>query len=237
MNLIDVINLEALAEAVDFVMNKVQKAEEEADSKLHSNSVDPFSAVFDSLRQDVSLEDWIKQEKSRQIQKTLQNAIGEFHQKILGSLPGWRDLGKGGIVDIVNDEMMIVAEVKNKHNTTKGNHRTQVYKDLKKCITSNEYKGFTGYYVEVIPKNKKTYIEPFTPSDNRLGRRLPKNSKILKIDGLSFYGMASGIPNALEQLYKILPSYIAQYRRTKHVIEDERLFWELFGKVYQIVEN
>lgn len=237
MQFTELINIDALGEAVDFVMEKVERAEAEVDVKLFKNTIDPFSAVFDALRQEISLDDWMKQEKGRQIQKTLQNAIGVFHQKVLGSFPGWEDLGTGEIVDIVNRERGIVAEIKNKHNTTKGNHKTQIYEDLKKCITSDEYKGFTGYYVEVIPKNRMPYSKVFTPSDNRLHERLPENQNIRVIDGASFYELVTGIPNALEQLYKILPTYIAQYRRVAQTVEEEQLFWDLFKRVYRTVEN
>jgi hypothetical protein len=101
---------------------------------IHRNVIDPFSALFDALRQDISVEQWLTQETMRQSQKTLQNAIGDFHQKILGSVVGWDDLGTGHIFDLKNDSEKIIAEIKNKHNTTKGNHKVAIYDDLKKTI-------------------------------------------------------------------------------------------------------
>ncbi|WP_010129810.1 Eco47II family restriction endonuclease, partial [Haemophilus sputorum] len=62
-----------------------------------------------------------------------------------------------------------------------------------------------GYYVEILPVNGKTYDKPFTPSDNKTKTRRPENDRIRQIDGKSFYERVTGNPNALEDLYKMLP--------------------------------
>ena len=51
----------------------------------------------------------------------------------------------------------IIAELKNKHNTMKGDARINIYDDLEKCLKTTN-KGFTGYYVEILPKNAKNII-------------------------------------------------------------------------------
>lgn len=85
---------------------------------IYRNTIDPFSAVFDGLSQGITMEDWLVQEKLRQAQKTMQNALGNFHQEILGSVSGWESLGIGYVVDLRNTEKRIIAEIKNKYNTT-----------------------------------------------------------------------------------------------------------------------
>ena len=98
----------------------------------------------------------------------------------------------------INDK--IIAEIKNKHNTTKGNHKKNIYDDLESKLNTN-YNGFTAYYVEVLPKrNLKTYNKSFTPPDNITQSNRPKNSKIRVIDGASFYEVISGNPDFLEKL-------------------------------------
>ena len=111
------------------VLGVAKHAVTNAEMRLYSNKIDPFSALFDSLRQGVSLTLWIEQEKSRQIQKTMQNAVGEFHEDILGSMGGWEKLPVGHVIDLKNITKKIIAEVKNKHNTTKGNHKKDIYDD------------------------------------------------------------------------------------------------------------
>lgn len=214
------------------VLDIAKHATDDAEEKLYSNVIDPFSAMFDASCQGISLEQWIRQEKSRQTQKTLQNAIGEFHQNILGSIAGWMDLGKGNIADLINKDRRIIAEVKNKFNTTKGNHKIAIYEDFKKLL-DKEHADYTCYYVEIIPQAKKEYNKPFCPSDNRKGKRKPKNLRIRIIDGKSFYHLASGEKDALEKLYLVLPRVIGDiFGGDDHIIENAREFQKLFYRAY-----
>jgi len=189
----------------------IKKSEDD----FNSNIVDPFSALFDSAISGISLSEWLKREKARQIQKTLQNAIGTFHQKVLGSVNGWEDLGIGDIVDLRSKERKILAEVKNKWNTTKGNHKVRIYDDIENILKKTEYKGYTGYYVAIL---SKTSIDaPFTPSDNEKKCRRCKNDSIREIDGASFYSLVTEDEFALKKLYEVLPSVLSK------VLNDEKI--------------
>ncbi|MEI8103618.1 MAG: Eco47II family restriction endonuclease [Candidatus Moraniibacteriota bacterium] len=231
-NLLPFISNEDLYEQVKRVLSVAEAATSEAEEKLHKNVIDPFSALFDASYQGVSFEQWLKQEQSRQIQKTFQNAIGTFHQSILGAMPGWKDLKTGSIVDIVNSERKIIAEIKNKYNTTKGNHKSAIYTNLHKLI-NKEYSGCTAYYVEIIPKGGKMYDKSFTPSDNNLHSQKRADSHIRIIDGRSFYALASGYPDAIEQLYTALPQVIQDIlqKPDSSLLKKEELA-ELFSKAY-----
>ncbi|MCC8255819.1 Eco47II family restriction endonuclease [Vibrio campbellii] len=175
---------------------------------LYRNTLDCFSAAIDSVAQGISLDDWMKQEKERQVQKTKQNAIGSLHEEIMGSIPGVKNLPVGQLIDIVCDGKKIVAEIKNKHNTTKGNHKVAIYDDLKQAISLRP--GYTGYYVEVLPKGRKAYDKPFTPSDNKTKQNRVANNAIRQIDGRSFYALLTGVENAIDELYQALPSIVAE---------------------------
>ncbi len=175
---------------------------------LYRNTLDCFSAAIDSVAQGISLDDWMKQEKERQVQKTKQNAIGTLHEEVMGSIPGVERLPVGNLIDIVYPAKSLVAEVKNKHNTTKGNHKVQIYRDLAKAVS--ERPGYTGYYVEVLPKNGTSYNEPFTPSDNQTGTRFPSREDIRRIDGRSFYTLLTDHNCALAELYSALPAIVAE---------------------------
>jgi len=205
---------------------------------LYRNTLDCFSASLDALMQGISMDDWLKQEKERQVQKTKQNAIGSLHEDIMGSIDGVDALPVGNLVDIVCHDKKIVAEVKNKHNTTKGNHKVQIYRDLAKKIDELGG-GYKGYYVEVLPKGAKSYDEPFTPSDNQTKTKLPKREDIRVIDGKSFYTKLTGKKNAIKELYENLPSIVKEVIEEKYdvklsskkVIESE-LFNTNFTKAY-----
>jgi hypothetical protein len=222
-----------LEKVITKILNVVATSKENAAKTLYKNQIDPFSAVFDASLQKISLSQWLEQEKSRQMQKTLQNTIGDFHQDILGAMTGWENLGRGHVLDVRNPKKKIIAEIKNKHNTTKGNHRKQIYDDIKKELAKPENEGFTGYYVEIIPKNQKRLDKPFTPSDNLTQKRRMVNESIRVIDGKSFYKLATGVDDALEQLYNALPRAISMiYGTNTNKILEDKLFYDLFQRVY-----
>ncbi len=234
-NLLPFIKNKDLHAHVEKVLIVAKKSLADSEKKFHKNSVDPFSALFDAIWQNIPMAVWLDQEKSRQNQKTLQNALGDFHQNILGSVHGFENMGtgKGKVFDIKNNTKKILAEVKNKHNTTKGNHKVAIYDDLKAQLKKPAYKGYTAYYVEVIPKSKKVYNKPFTPSDNRTGKRRSVNEHIRQVDGKSFYTLATGDPEALRKLYEVLPKVIGRYldRSIDKAIKDPS-FKELFNRIY-----
>lgn len=232
-NLLSFIADSELYKHVETVLNVAYKAKEKSEKNLCVNVIDPFSALFDVSCQEISFAEWMKQEKSRQMQKTLQNAIGNFHQSIIGSLYGWKNLNTGVIADVVNTEKKIIAEIKNKYNTTKGNHKTKIYEDLK-TLTDGEYVGYTAYYVEVIPKGKKVYNILFAPSDNKKHKRKPAHRNIRVIDGKTFYALATGCPDALRDLYMILPKVIAdiQGKPFGHIVSEQEEFQRLFEMAY-----
>lgn len=218
---------------VEEVIKLTQAAVNMCEKNFYKNAIDPFSAIFDAFMKNISLEQWIQQESSRQIQKTMQNAIGEFHQKILGCVEGWQNMGTGNVFDLLNKDKKIIAEVKNKFNTTKGNHKVAIYDDLELQL-KNKYKGYRAYYVEIIPQNKKEYNNPFTPPDNKTKTRRAKNEKIRKIDGNSFYFFATGEKNPLKMLYDVLPIVIGIILNKKHeYLTKDKFFIELFRRAYK----
>jgi len=204
---VDFIEDSKLQEAVKHVLTPVR--DEEVNRDFFENTIDPFSALFDSSLHGLTLDQWFKSEKSRQIQKTMQNYVGEFHQMVLGGIDGWKDLGVGEVVDLCNSKEKMIAEIKNKYNTTKGNHKVAIYDDFKTLLAKPTYASYTAYYVEVLPRNGRTYNKPFTPSDNRSSSRRPIDEKIRVIDGKSFYELATGQADAIKELYKALPRVIS----------------------------
>lgn len=232
----NVFNREKLKEALKpLVLATYRKQQEEQD--IYRNTLDCFSAVIEASMSELTLDDWFKSEGIRQAQKTLQNEIGKFQQAAFGTLEGVEDLGVGGIVDLIAKEKKVVAEIKNKWNTTKGNHKIQVYDDLLMMINDNE--GFTGYYVEVLSKKGGKYNKPFTPSDNKTKQRRDANDHIRVIDGRSFYELLTGNEDALKELYLQIPDLTAEILKESFdvainidQIKNDELFPKLFDKVF-----
>ena len=176
----------------------------------------------------IAFDDWIKNEKIRQIQKTIQNDIGILHQNLLGSFEGWENLKTNQVIDLKNDSQKIVAEIKNKFNTTKGNHKNAIYDDLKHII-DNTYQGYTGYYVEIIPQKPKRYNEIFVPSDNKTGQKKPAREDIRKIDGYSFYELVTGEKDALYYVFQQINSFLKE-KLSSSINHEE--YCNLFHKAY-----
>ncbi len=178
----------------------------------------------------MSLEAWMEQEKSRQIQKSFQNAVGDFHQAVVGSMSGWQDSGPGGSYDVINEGQKIIAEIKNKYNTMNSTSQLGTYDKLASWLDYGKA-GYTAYVVDIVPETPKPYTLPFTPSERKVKRQTRAN--LLRIDGRSFYALASGHKNALEMLYASLPLALGKILG----IDDKTLkgtaeFRHLFEKAY-----
>jgi len=210
---------------------------EKVEKNFHKNVIDPFAMLFEAGSFNLDKQHWIINEKARQAQKTLSNEVGLFHQKIIGSLTGWHDLEQSEVVDVLNTEKRIIAEIKNKYNTIKASDQIRLYKTFKNLVLlkGGKYRGYTSYYVEIIPKKPERYNVIFAPSDNTTGSRAPEHELIRRIDGASFYALATGQADALTQLYDALPQAIdiclqRQKRRTSKI--DRIAFREYFIKAY-----
>ena len=212
----------ALDSAVFHLLSKSKEAKSEAEINFGKNVIDPFSALFEMSGFEINYEAWIKSETNRQAQKTLQNHIGDFHQKILGSISGWDNMKTGKEVDLYSESNKIIAEVKNKYNTLSGGKLADLYSSLEKLVMpkSSIYKGFTAYYVAIIPKSSIRYDREFTPSDKSRGEKCASNKLIREIDGSSFYSLATGEDRALENLFNVLPNVIEKCSNGKFVIEN-----------------
>ncbi|MCF7847143.1 MAG: Eco47II family restriction endonuclease [Candidatus Gracilibacteria bacterium] len=224
---------EKLIEEVKKILAVIEKAKS---NDIYSNALDPFSFIFDVTANGLTVEEWFEQEEVRQAQKSMQNQIGNFHQGIVGNSIGWSDLGIGKVIDLKCDSKKILAEIKNKHNTTKGNHKINVYDDLEIILNMPEYKDYTGYYVEVIPANKNVYNKPFQPPDNKIKdkekKNRPMNEKIRQIDGKSFYSMVGGYENALKDLYLVIPKIVSELTGKPLSEKDVSKYLEILNSSY-----
>jgi hypothetical protein len=209
MNYLSWITDKNLSDCVRDVLLKGFAGINKAEKDFYRNGVDPFSATFDAACNNMSIEEWMITERRRQSQKSLQNALGHFHQNILSHVEGWKIPGEN-FIDLVNEEKRIVVELKNKHNTVKKSDLKNVYEELQEAVMhkTSRYRGFTAYYTTIIPADHKTFNRPFTPSDNATKTLKHENALIREIDGYSFYAIAIGVNDALAQLFEVLPVFI-----------------------------
>lgn len=184
------------------MVSAVDRSKKSVESNPYRGVIDPFSALVDASVQGITFDKWMEQEKARKIQKSLQNALGDFHQNILGALHGWKNAGPGGSYDVRNEDKKIIAEVKNKYNTLNSEGLISVYKKLSNHLDYGD-KDFTAYYVAIVTKGSASYDEPFTPVKKKIP--MPRRDDLRKIDGKSFYALATGYDDAVHMLYETLP--------------------------------
>lgn len=221
---------EDFLKATQRLVEAARKAKAKVNKNPYKNVIDPFSALVDAAQQGISLQAWMEQEKVRQIQKALQNALGDFHQDVIGSMPGWQNAGVGGSYDVINESKKIIAEIKNKHNTMNSRSGIAVYDNLAGWLDYGK-SDFTAYAVGIVPKNPEPFVSKFTPSSRGIKRAARKN--LLMVDGRSFYEMAAGRKDAIDMLYKALPKMLEKVLGIgRGTLKDTGEFDELFRKAY-----
>ncbi|MCK9639015.1 MAG: Eco47II family restriction endonuclease [Prolixibacteraceae bacterium] len=220
---------------VSQLLTKAKEAQGNASDVFGKNVIDPFSAIFEMSGFGIDFETWLKSETTRQAQKTLQNFIGDFHQNILGYSNSWTNLRVGSVVDLVSTENRIIAEIKNKFNTISGGKLSDLYYSLEGLISpkASKYKGYTAYYVSIIPKNQKRYNKPFIPSNKDKGERCPINEHVRQIDGASFYSLVTGTDNALENLFDVLPEVIFECTGGEYVVKNTSKLKDFFNLAFE----
>ena len=224
-----------LKNEVGQLLSIAKDAKNDAVKEFGKNVIDPFAVLFEMSGFEIDYVTWQKSETTRQAQKTLQNHVGDFHQNILGYSKGWTNKGVGNIVDLLSESNKIIAEIKNKYNTISGGKLSDLYYSLEKQVSpkSSIYKGYTAYYVAVIPKKGERFNKPFTPSDKEKGEKCPLNEHIREIDGASFYSLVTGSESALEDLFDVLPKVIEVCSEGKYQIEDKEKLKEFFNLAYK----
>lgn len=80
--------------------------------KFYSNKIDTIKLTFDSKFNYIDEEKLIELEILRQIDKSINNSIGTFHEKILGGINGY-EIRKLSGFDIKADNNTLFADIKN----------------------------------------------------------------------------------------------------------------------------
>jgi hypothetical protein len=176
---------------------------------FYSNKVDTIKLTFDSHFNNIDEENLIQSEVLRQIDKSINNSIGTFHEQILGSIEGFKSGHLTGY-DIKAEDDTLFADIKNKHNTMNSSAAEALFQKLARY--ANDYKNAKCYWVQILAKN--SFCELWQGDIN--GKEY-SHSRVYKISGDQFYALISGQDDALFQLYRILPSAINDYLNGKKI--------------------
>lgn len=171
--------------------------------KFYKNKIDTIKLTFDAKFNDLDEETLIKTEINRQIDKSINNSIGTFHEQILGGIIGY-EMGNLSGFDIKATDNTLFADIKNKHNTMNSSSAESLFQKLAKY--ADTYKKANCYWVQVLAKN--SFNEKWFGEIN--GKEY-SHSRVYKISGDQFYKLLSGKENALFELYQVLPQAISDY--------------------------
>lgn len=139
----------------------------------------------------------------RQIDKSINNSIGTFHEEILGGIKGYEKENLSGF-DIKANDNTLFADIKNKHNTMNSSSAESLFQKL--AHYADTYKKAKCYWVQVLAKN--SFNEKWFGEIN--GKEY-SHSRVYKISGDQFYALLTGKEDALYQLYRILPIAIQDF--------------------------
>ncbi|MDN3491980.1 Eco47II family restriction endonuclease [Winogradskyella bathintestinalis] len=171
--------------------------------KFYSNKIDTIKLTFDASFNELDEVTLIKTEINRQIDKSINNSIGTFHEQILGGIKGYK-VGNFSGFDIKATDNTLFADIKNKHNTMNSSSAESLFQKL--ANYADTYKKAECYWVQILAKN--SFNEKWFGEIN--GKEY-SHSRVNKISGDQFYKLLSGRDNALFELYNILPKAISDY--------------------------
>ncbi len=195
-----------LLECIGNLHNAYLKAKKNITKKnFYSNKVDTIKLTFDAKFNNIDEESLIEDEILRQIDKSINNSIGTFHEQILGGISGY-EAGKLSGYDIKAKDNTLFADIKNKHNTMNSSSSESLFQKLKGY--ADTHKKAKCYWVQVLAKS--SFNELWTGDIN--GKEYT-HSRVFKISGDQFYALLSGEDDALFQLYKALPIAIEDYMK------------------------
>lgn len=173
---------------------------------FYTNKIDTFKLTFDAKFNNINEDNLIQSEIMRQIDKSINNSIGTFHEQILGGIEGF-EIGNLSGFDIKANNDTLFADIKNKHNTMNSSSAEALFQKLARY--ADDYKNAKCYWVQILAKN--SFSEHWKGDIN--GKEY-SHSRVFKISGDQFYALLSGQEDAFFQLYKALPIAISDYLKS-----------------------
>ncbi|MDR3348905.1 MAG: Eco47II family restriction endonuclease [Acidaminococcales bacterium] len=178
---------------------------------FNSNIVDPIKLIFDKTVYRYSWEEIIKNEIFRQRDKSNNNDIGYFHQRIFQyiascSIPskGWDVIFKrnGGIMLPDGDRVStIYVEVKNKHNTMNSASSSRTYITMQGQLLKDD--DCACFLVEAIARHSQNTTWAVSIDGIRQRHR-----RIRRVSMDEFYSIVTGQADAFCKMCMALPSVI-----------------------------
>ena len=202
----------------DHVRSTIQKYGDKLESfdlrRFNKNIVDPIKLIFDKTVYRATWEETISNEVFRQRDKSNNNDIGYFHQRIFQYIKHCHvpDNGKEGGWDVIyrNPEGVLVdgvkvhtiyIEMKNKHNTMNSSAAGKTIIKMQHQLLEDD--DCACFLVEAIAKKSQNIKWEITVDGKKKEHKLIRR---LSLD--QFYALVTGQEDAFYKMCMILPSVI-----------------------------
>ncbi|WP_180548898.1 Eco47II family restriction endonuclease [Staphylococcus haemolyticus] len=206
---VDFISCDDYFKHVDETLNNMYRKQKIKNlSQFNKSIIDPTKMIFDSFTNGFDREELIDAEIYRQVDKSINNDIGYFHQNLFNYIDNWF-VPKSGF-DLENHERSLYAEMKNKHNTMNSSSSQKTYMKLQQKLLEDS--NATCYLVEIIAKksqdiNWKCKVDGKNYDHNKIRR--------ISID--KFYELVTGDSLAFKKICEWLPIVIHVLNKEKQI--------------------
>lgn len=183
--------------------------------RFNKNIIDPIKLIFDKTVYHSSWEEIVSNEIFRQRDKSNNNDIGYFHQRIFqyiknchvppnGEEGGWDIIysDENGIkISDVGTVHRVYVEMKNKHNTMNSSAGSKTFIKMQDQLLNDD--DCACFLVEIIAQHSQNIKWETTVDKKKVGHKLIRR---VSID--QFYSLVTGQKDAFYQMCMILPSII-----------------------------
>lgn len=185
--------------------------------RFNKNIVDPIKLIFDKTIYHASWKEIINNEIFRQRDKSNNNDIGYFHQRIFkyfenchvpdnGTEGGWDIIFKKPEGILLPDNSMVhtvYVEMKNKHNTMNSTAASKTFMKMQNQILKDD--DCACFLVEAIAKQSQNIKWEPSVDGTKISHKL-----IRRVSLDQFYALVTGQSDAFYQICIVLPEIIQQ---------------------------
>lgn len=172
---------------------------------FYANKVDTIKLTFDSRFNEIDEEDLIQSEILRQIDKSINNSIGTFHEQILGGIEGF-EVGKLSGFDIKATDNTLFADIICDDLSPK--FEESIF--MKFANAANIYKKSNCYLVLANATERmhsKWIVEK--------GELRVSHKRVFKISVDEFYDLVTLKEDSIQEVNFVLPKAIKDYIETE----------------------
>lgn len=183
--------------------------------RFNKNIVDPVKLIFDKTVYHATWDEIVSNEIFRQRDKSNNNDIGYFHQRIFQYIDNCRvpDNGKEGGWDVIYENAdgitlpdgsmvhRVYVEMKNKHNTMNSSSAGKTFMKMQNQLLKDD--DCACFLVEAIAKKSQNIKWETTVDGQKMGHKL-----IRRVSLDQFYALVTGQADAFYQMCLVLPNTI-----------------------------